>query len=157
LRVEFSQQLENFQPAGKAEDSWKVVDENMKFELKEIKLKMEKQDMSEMILNLRNEVADLKKKIEVKEKLSSQYSTPVKKLDGHNNKGRWIKGERDYHSPVHSPEMDWWKRKRKWYRPLWCDAHEWGTHTTSMCWKKKKIWKIKEVKVSDTVVTQKSQ
>jgi len=98
---------------------------------------------------LKEEVSELKKLFEKKE-VGSQFSTPVKGIDRPNN-GRW-KGKKDNHkSPVHTPEKDWWKgRKKKWYRPVWCDTHGLGGHTTSTCWsKKKKIWRVKEVKECD--------
>jgi len=151
LRESFGQQLEDFQSAGKADDNWKEVEEKMMSEMKDIKFKlgkrMKKKEMSEVILNLKEEVNELKKLIEVK--VSTQYSTPTPvkyptpvKEFARLNTGR--KGEKDYHCPVHSPEVDWWKRKRKWCRPLWCDTHGRGVHTTNMCWNRKKVWRIKK-------------
>jgi len=142
LRESLQTQLEDIQPAGKADDGWKEMEENLKNELKEIKIKLEKRIKKDEMENLKNEVSELKKLMEVKLKeVSTQYSTPVKGSGRPNNSG-WKK---DYHSPVHSPEVDWWKKKRKWSRPVWCGTHGWGAHTTSMCWKKKKIWRIKQV------------
>jgi len=150
VREYFQKQLEDFQPAGKVDESWKGVEENMMGELIYVKNKLnkriKKEEVDKVILNLREEVNELKKMIEVN--VSVVHSTPVKDIDRANN--GWRKN-RDYHSPVHSPEKDWWKKKRKWYRPLWCDTHGWGVHTTSTCWAttKKKVWRVKEVKVSD--------
>jgi len=147
LRESFGQQLEDFQSAGKADDNWKEVEEKMMNEMKDIKFKlgkrMKKKEMSEVILNLKEEVNELKKLIDVK--VSTQYSTPtpVKVIERPYNNGGWKKGGVDP-CPVHSPEVDWWKRKRKWCRPLWCDTHGKGVHTTSMCWNRKKVWRIKK-------------
>jgi len=150
VREYFQRQLENFQSAGKVDESWKGVQENMMSELTYVKNKLNKRikkdEMDKVILNLREEVNDLKKMIEVN--VSVAHSTPVKGIDRPNS--GWWKGKKDYHSPVHSPEKDWWKKKRKWYRPLWCVTHGWGVHTTSTCWStKKKVWRVKEVKDSD--------
>jgi len=152
LRESFGQQLEDFQSAGKADDNWKEVEEKMMSEMKDIKFKlgkrMKKKEMSEVILNLKEEVNELKKMIEVK--VSTQYSTPtpVKEIGRPYNNGGWRKGGVDP-CPVHSPEVDWWKRERKWCRPLWCDTHGKGVHTTSMCWNRKKVWRIKKIVEED--------
>jgi len=162
LRYSLQVQLEDLQPAGKADDGWKKVEEVMMAEMKAVKSKLDKRikknEIEEVITNLRKEVSDLKNVIEAKWKeMGTQYSTPVKKGIDRPNKG-WI-GRKDYHSPVHSPEVDWWKRKRKWPRPRWCGTHGWGVHTTDMCWSKKKIWRVKEVKEESApeVVAPKSQ
>jgi len=153
LRESLQFQLENLQPTGKADDGWKEVEESMMAELKLVKSKLEKRikkkDNEEVIDNLKKEVSDLKKMFEVKLKEVSKistpvkYSTPMKAVERPNN-GWWRSGK-ESHSPVHSPEKDWWRGKRKWTRPVWCDTHRWGAHATSMCWKKKKIWRIKQV------------
>jgi len=154
LRDNFQRQLEDFQSAGKVDEGWKGVEENIMGELKYVKSKLSKRikknELDKVIVNLKEEVNELKKKLEVKR--STQYSTPVKGSRRPNNSG-WKK---DYHSPVHSPDKDWWKKKkRKWYRPLWCGTHGWGVHTTNTCWtekKKKMAWKVKEVKDLDKKV-----
>jgi len=153
LRESLQVQLEELQPAGKADDGWKEVEESMMAELKLVKSKLgkriKKKENEEVISNLKKEVSDLKKMFEVKLKEVSKistpvkYSTPMKAVERPNN-GWWRSGK-ESHSPVHSPERDWWRGKRKWTRPVWCDTHRWGEHTTSMCWKKKKIWRVKQV------------
>jgi len=146
LRESLQQQLEDFNSAGKVDESWKGVEENLMSELKWMKDKlgkrMKRKELDEVILNLKNEVNELKKMIEVK-KGSTWYSSPAK--NERPNIGWWRK-EKDSHCPVHSPEKDWWKsKKRKWWRPLWCITHGLGGHTTDTCWTtKKKIWRVKE-------------
>jgi len=126
------------------DESWKGVEENLKSELKWMKEKlgkrMKRKELDEVILNLKNEVNELKRMIEGKK--STWYSSPAK--NERPNIGWWRK-EKDSHCPVHSPEKDWWKRKKKWWRPLWCITHGLGGHTTDTCWTtKKKIWRVKE-------------
>jgi len=146
LKENFWKQLEDFQSTGKVDESWKGVEENLKSELKWMKEKlgkrMKRKELDEVILNLKNEVNELKKMIEVK-KGSTWYSSPAK--NERPNIGWWRK-EKDSHCPVHSPEKDWWKsKKKKWWRPLWCITHGLGGHTTDTCWTtKKKIWRVKE-------------
>jgi len=152
LRDSLQDQLEDLQPAGKADDGWKEVEDSMMAELKLVKSKLEKKNEIEKVIdNLKKEVSDLKKLFEVKLKEVSKtpvkYSTPMKEVERPNN--GWWKSGKDSHSPVHSPEKDWWRGKRKWTRPVWCDTHGWGAHTTSMCWKKKKIWRVKKVVEGD--------
>jgi len=155
LRESFQKQLEDFQSAGKVDEGWKEVEETIMGELKYVKNKLskriKKEEMDKVILNLKEEVNDLKKMIEAN--VSVAHSTPVKGSERPNN--GWWKRKKDFHSPVHSPEKDWWKRKRKWYRPLWCDTHGWGVHTTNTCWtdkKKKMVWRVKEVNDIDKKV-----
>jgi len=118
LREEFCGQPRDLQPAVVlADDGWKMVVENLRIELMDVKMKLG-------------------------EALRVQ-TTPVKQM-GHNNNGGWWKGfPEGPHSPIHSPGRDWVKTKWKGNH-MWCETHGDGVHTTNMCWKKRRKWKMKK-------------
>jgi len=120
LREEFLRQPVDLQPAVvMADDGWKIVVENLRIELMDVKMKLG-------------------------EALRVQtVQTPAKQI-GHNNNGGWWKGRPDEtHSPIHSPGRDWVKTKWKGNH-MWCETHGDGVHTTNMCWKKRRKWKMKK-------------
>jgi len=117
LREEFCGQPRDLQPAVVlADDGWKMVVENLRIELMDVKMKLGE---------------------------ALRVQTPTKQI-GHNNNGGWWKGRPDEtHSPIHSPGRDWVKTKWKGNH-MWCETHGDGVHTTNMCWKKRRKWRMKK-------------
>jgi len=161
LKKKFQKQLEIVKPAEEAVETWKIVDEKIRSEVKYILNKLEKtlkkKDMNDIVENLKKEMSEMKKMIEVKRTPTS----PMK----HNNYW-WDEHKTPHTRPMHSPEKDWWQRKKVWWKPMWCQNHGVGGHTTSQCGNKKKlVWRVKgsknddekEINKTPTVVSPKVQ